>query len=706
MLRKLLVFAALLALAMPATALAAPKQQAATSDYAIVTLVDAPIATYEGGTNGLERTKPARGRLDPTSPAYRAYERFLANEHANYRASLKKNAPQAEIIAEYDTVLNGFAVQLNGATLDAIAKDAKVKTVEASWLYKPTMNVSVDVIRATEVWAAGGGQLNAGAGIDVGIIDTGIRDDHVFFDCKSSIPHKTYASGRAGTGVDIVFNHGTHVAGTVAGCATDLAVADAGGPVQDSISGVAPGANLHDYNVFPGYGGGFVAFGGSAFSHDIARAVEDAVNDGMEVINLSLGGPIQGRHDYLAEAINAAAAAGVVPAVSAGNEGPGASTIGSPGNAFGALTAGASTNPHYVGVSVVASFGAFGAAVGDFDPFAESPVANVPFVSWGAVDFACSGPPDTDVTGAVVLIQRGGPTPATACAFSAKVDNAAAAGAIGVVVYNNVGGDPVAMGGVSSIPAVMVSQSDGQTIKAALTTDPPGDTVSIDGNNPVEVHTTNSDIMAGFSSRGPAEFTENIKPDFVAPGVNIYSSVFDEATGDLGWAMFQGTSMASPHVAGSAALLLQQRPGLTPADVKSLLGNNAERNVWATAVGGPTAKVMDRGGGRLDLVRATAATTTFDPMSLSFGISNGNRPNEVTLTVTVRDLTGAGKTVTLAETDANITLSTTAVSVPPGGTATFSATLRTRGAATAEGDITASDGATTFLLPFWYSTGN
>ena len=695
MLRKLLVLVSLLALMMPASALAAPKQQESTTGYAIVTLTDAPIATYEGGKAGLERTKPARGQLDPSSPAYRAYERFLANEHANYRAFLAQRAPQAEVVAEYDTVLNGFAVKLNGASLNALANNPKVRSVDGSWLYKPSMNVSVDVINAPAVWTTLGGQANAGAGIDIGIIDTGIEEDHVFFDCKGDIPNKVYASGVAGTGQDIVFNHGTHVAGTAAGCVTDLATADPGGPVQDSISGVAPGANLHDYNVFPGYGGGFVAFGGSAFSHDIARAVEDAVNDGMEVINLSLGGSIQGPHDYLAEAINAAAEAGVVAAVSAGNEGPGAETIGSPGNAFGALTAGATTNPHYVGVNVTTPFGTFGAAVGDFDPFAESPVTGVPFVSWGGDELACAGSaPASDVSGAVALIKRG------TCTFSEKVASAAAAGAIGVVAYNNVGGDPIAMGGEGDIPAVMVSQSDGATIKAGLPS-----TVTIDGNNPVEVLTANADIMAGFSSRGPARFTENIKPDVTAPGVNVYSSVFDETTGDLGWAMFQGTSMASPHVAGSAALLLAQNGDLTPSDVKSLLGNNAERTVWADFVGGTLAGVMDRGGGRIDLARASAATTTFDPMSLSFGISNGNRQVNETISVTVTNLSATAKTLSLSGgTDAMSYPST--VEVAANGQATFEVSLSTRGPAQAEGDVTANDGTTTFLIPFWYSTGN
>ncbi len=134
----------------------------------------------------------------------------------------------------------------------------------------------------------------------------------------------------------------------------------------------------------------------------------------------------------------------------------------------------------------------------------------------------------------------------------------------------------------------------------------------------------------------------------IAPGVNIYSSVFDEETGVLGWAMFQGTSMATPHVAGAAALLLDQNPNLTPADVKSLLGNNAERNVWADFVDGTLAGLMDRGGGRIDLARASAATVTFDPMSLSFGISNGNRPVNESISVTVRNLSATAKELSIS----------------------------------------------------------
>ena len=191
----------------------------------------------------------------------------------------------------------------------------------------------------------------------------------------------------------------------------------------------------------------------------------------------------------------------------------------------------------------------------------------------------------------------------------------------------------------------------------------------------------------------------------IAPGVNIYSSVFDEETGVLGWAMFQGTSMATPHVAGAAALLLDQNPNLTPADVKSLLGNNAERNVWADFVDGTLAGLMDRGGGRIDLARASAATVTFDPMSLSFGISNGNRPVNESISVTVRNLSATAKELSISGGTEAMTFPSN-VTVPGGGTATFIVSLATRGFAEEEGDLTISDGTTTYLVPFWYSNGN
>ena len=177
-------------------------------------------------------------------------------------------------------------------------------------------------------------------------------------------------------------------------------------------------------------------------------------------------------------------------------------------------------------------------------------------------------------------------------------------------MVNNVGGDPVAMGqdGVHhpTIPAAMVSQSDGTTYLRTH----PGAVITVDGTTRSEIVTTNADILAGFSSKGPTPYDFRIKPDVTAPGVNILSSVLGGK-----YAFFQGTSMATPHTAGSAALLKALHPSWGPEEIKSALVNNADRTVTGTSGLGPIA----RGGGRINVERAAGASIFLDPVSVSFG---------------------------------------------------------------------------------------
>ena len=137
-----------------------------------------------------------------------------------------------------------------------------------------------------------------------------------------------------------VGSHGSHVAGIAAGVTGKTATVE--GVEIDDMSGVAPGAWLGNYNVFPGD----VL---DARSEDILNAVEAAVNDGMDVLNLSLGGGYRGNNDLLAKGLDNAVAAGVIVVSTGGNEGPGGFTIGSPGRARNIITVGASTNNHFVG---------------------------------------------------------------------------------------------------------------------------------------------------------------------------------------------------------------------------------------------------------------------------------------------------------------------------------------------------------------------
>jgi minor extracellular serine protease Vpr len=167
-----------------------PAAVAADTGYAMVTLASPPAATYSGGIPGLARTKPEQGRLDPQSPAYAAYERHLANEHASFRAYLREQAPRAEVVGEYLAVLNGVAVKLNGTAPRTLARGPGVRTVAASAVYRPTMNVSNDLIRASEVWAGLGGQDTAGSGVRVAVIDSGIDLSNPFFD-DAGLPAQT-----------------------------------------------------------------------------------------------------------------------------------------------------------------------------------------------------------------------------------------------------------------------------------------------------------------------------------------------------------------------------------------------------------------------------------------------------------------------------------------------------------------------------------
>lgn len=714
--RRTLPVAAVLAalvLLLPASASAdqstdQPRSGTAASDYAMVLLRDPPAASYRGTIPGLERTKPARGLLDRTSPAYRAYLKHLDKQHGKVRGYLRQHQPQVEVVHEYHDVLNGMAVKLNGTNPNRLSRGPGVRVVERSALYRPAMNVSVDLIQATAAWARLGGGPDAGRGIRVAVIDTGIDLTNPFFD-DTGLPaqpqvnecddqdgdpatpdtnHKVavcrvFASGVAGPGPALFFDHGTHVAGTIGGRFDTTGTVAGSDVTLTGLSGVAPGVTLGNYNVFPGFGAGFVAFGGSAFSHDIAAALEQAVADGMHVANMSLGGTVQGPHDPLAEASNAVVDAGMAVVVAAGNSGPGDATVQSPGSADQVITAGASTNPHFVGVPVsVAGGDTVGAAIGDFDPFSTPTTA----------DYTVTDPANgcaaitTDLTGAIALIDRG------ACSFTTKIRNAQNAGAVGTIVVNNVAGDPTAMAhdgtAFPEIPAVMVGLAEGTAMK-------PSGTVSVDGTSAAEFVSANADIIAGFSSRGPTPFTTQIKPDLTGPGVNVASSVFGGE-----FAFFQGTSMATPHLAGTAALLLDQFPDATPAELKSRMANNAARVVTDQVTGTTDPGVLTRGGGRVDVPAALDATSWFDPVSVSFGEVRANRPFSQSRTIAVHGAAAASAEVVFAEAPpAGFSLTATA----DGGEIALDASIdRTVPNGDYAGDVrvTSDDGAT-YLVPFF-----
>src|SRR5207248_6420921 len=378
----------------------------------------------------------------------------------------------------------------------------------------------------------------------------------------------------------------------------------------------------------------------NARSEDILNAVDAAIADGMDVLNLSLGGGYHGNNDLLANGLDNAVDAGVVVAVAAGNSGPGAGTLESPGRARKVITVGASTNQHFVGQPFRYPAGGvttIGAAVGDFPP--------LPSASFDLFDTHSNGCTSVDpgASGKLAIIDRG------VCTFSQKVANAKAAGAVGVVVVNNVAGDPTAMGRTAgfddNLPAVMIGINEGAALRASGAT-----TASADATFQ-EFITPNKDILAGFSSQGPTGVDFAVKPDLTSVGVNVLSSITcvgkpETCPGDgTGWAFFSGTSMSTPHIAGSAAVLLNLDSSWSPARVKSALVNRADLVVTDAVTGthdvGPTAQ----GAGRENLSVAADATTWMDPVSASFGKVTVGHPTS--LNITLSNPTGSSETFTV-----------------------------------------------------------
>src|SRR6266550_3886400 len=555
---------------------------------AIVQLIGDPISTNPS-------TKPPHGRkIDFNGQAVRSYRAQLNQRRNELKRWLRANAPRAKVTGEYDVSLNAVAVQLNGTPLATIAAAPMVQSAEYNALYHPNLSESYKIINASDAWIAAGGRATAGAGIKIGDIDTGIDNTHPFFDptgfsypsgfpkcdaADSASHHEdqdcNYVSEKVivakvffnknhqqGLDAQAVEGHGTHTAGIAAGVTGKTAVVN--GVNIDDMSGIAPGAWLGNYNVFPG---GVL----DARSEDILNAVDAAIEDGMDVLNLSLGGGYHGNNDLLAIGLDNAVDAGVVVAVAAGNSGPGQGTLESPGRARKIITVAASTNNHFVGQPFTYPAGGgttIGAAVGDFDP--------LPTSSYDLFDTHSNGCTSVDpgASGKLAIIDRG------VCTFSQKVANAKAAGAVGVVVVNNVAGDPTAMGRTAGfdddLPAVMIGLNEGAALRASGAT-----TASADATFQ-EFITPNKDILAGFSSQGPTGVDFAVKPDLTSVGVNVLSSITcvgkpETCPGDgTGWAFFSGTSMSTPHIAGSAAVLLQLNPSWSPAQVKSALVNHAD----------------------------------------------------------------------------------------------------------------------------------
>ena len=671
--------------------------------------------------NGAART--TADRLDLTRRSSRAYLAGLETQQRAAAARLHRLIPEATVSHRYRVILNALALQLPVRKLPLLVRQPFIRKVYPSIRYTLKLNESPAIIGAPALVASTGVR---GDGIKIAVVDDGIDTRNPFFEPSGySYPEgfpkgqRQYTnpkiivarsfpgpgSGRAGRlPVDRRASfHGTHVAGIAAGDANTNAPAGRDHPPVPGLSGVAPRAWLGNYRVFNTP----TPIGNSATSEQIVAAFESAVKDGMDVINFSGGAAeLDPDNDVLVPAVRATTLAGVVVVIAAGNDRAdfGLGSVGTPGTAPDAITVAAVSNTHIFAQVMSVSSPAVGGGSSQI-AFMRSQNATPP--SWVTVDQALvdigtitgtdgrpvdrylCGPsndpnrpvstlPRGSLAGVIALVSRGN------CSFYSKAQRARAAGATGIVYINNRPGDPSSIGVTLVVPGGMISDLDGNRLRAAMQSNGGRAQVRV-GVDPVQIQTGRSAVPAYFSSGGPTSYEHLLKPDISAPGQQILSSTLPEFAGSP-FAVFDGTSMATPHIAGAAALLRQHHPGWTPQQVKSALMVSA-RPAFADTSRTAEAPVLLEGAGLAYLPAADDPKIFASPSSLSLPDVNLNRGGGVEgAMVGISDAGGGGGdwTATVAPQAATggVTISVPGVvSLPPGGTVVLPVSVQVSAAA-------------------------
>ena len=577
-------------------------------------------------------TKPARERA-----AVGPHRLAIREEQSRFTTALEEAGGAVE--GSLETVANALLVRMSPQQAERLAQTPGVRRVHPVYRVKLLLDYAVVQHSVDAAWNEIGTE-HAGLGVKIGIVDTGIDPAHPAFQDPALQPPPGYPllnqeADRAATNSKIIVARNYEpVYGVLApdvrdtqGHGTGVAMAAAGLPVTGpygAIAGVAPKAFLGSYKVFPGS----EEF---AYSDVILKAFEDAVNDGMDVVNLSLGSALASRprDDIFTEAVERAASLGIIVVAAVGNEGPDPNTIGTSGNAPSAIGVGALENRRtFAGKVLIAGDPPYVAIPGD-GPAPAGPVT-APMLDVATLDgngLACNPFAPSSLSGRIAFILRG------ECFFETKLNNAQQAGAVAALVYTDAARpDPITMGvGSATLPGIMVSYSDGLTIKQRIAQSPGlTGTLSFD----IEAVVRSGDRLASFSSRGPnGDFT--IKPDLVAVGQTLSTAT----TVELGsFTIISGTSFSSPIVAGAAAVLKGARPALSARHYRSLLINSTA----PVELNGQPAGVQQVGAGSLQLWQALHNTVTAFPTSLSFGVRGA--ASEVQRRLTFTNLSSAADT--------------------------------------------------------------
>lgn len=591
-----------------------------SGDVYIVQMKDSPVIAYEGEILGFKATKPAAGKkIDPLSSDVVKYAGYLKDKHDK---SLLAVGASGKKLYDYVFSLNGYAARLTASQLAAVKLQPGVAYVWKDELRKPVTDNSPDFLGLTAedgLWDLG----IKGENVIIGVIDTGIWPEHPSFsdrtaanpngkpgkldyqqipgwhgkcvpgqfftaaNCNQKLIGAQYfyeAWGKSGITNDYLSardhdGHGTHTASTAGGNA-GVKASILNNPMG-TVSGIAPRARIAVYKALWNDQGGY--------SSDLSAAIDQAVADGVDVINYSIGssGIGIGPDDI---SFLFAQRAGIFVAVSAGNEGPGASTVGSPAGSPWLTTVAASTQDRtYLG-SVLT-----GADMQYFGTSITAGTAELQIVNAADYGDEMCGPGELDeaVAGKIVLCKRG---------VYARVDKSYAvwmAHGAGMVLYNATDTQTLDTDN-HFVPSVHINYTDGAAIKAYIASEGEAANAQL---FPGSYTGTTAPSMADFSSRGPnGQSFDVIKPDITAPGVNILAgntpTPYIGAPGQL-FQMIGGTSMSSPHIAGIFALLKEAHPDWTAAMAKSAIMTTAYQAVTKED-GSTPADPFDFGAGHVD----------------------------------------------------------------------------------------------------------
>jgi subtilisin family serine protease len=654
-------------------------------------------------------------RSDLRGPAARERRARLHEEHRAMRARVQQE--NAEVLDSIETVANALVVRVSEARAARLARLPGVARIHPVREFKMLLDRAVAVHKVTDAWAQIG-EDRAGSGVKIAVIDSGVDIEHpgmngASFTMPEGFPRVNADSDLAFTNPKVIVAR-SYVsllprrdsdisARDRVGHGTALAMAAGGvtnaGPLA-TITGVAPRAYIGNYKVF-----GSPGVNDSASDDAILKAIDDAVADGMDVINLSLGTDVAERpqDDILVQAIERASTLGVVVVVSAGNNGPDPMTIASPATAPSAIAVGASLNDRVFSASATVGatrYLALPSSGARSSPEVSGLLADV--AAFDQTGLACDSLPDGSLMGRIAFVLRG------VCTFEQKLTVVQRAGAIGALVYTDAERPAVEMSvGSATLPAEMISFANGGEIKQRLPNEP-----QIQATLRFELGAvpSNPDGLASFSARGPNVDT-SIKPDIVAVGTSFYTATQRlDSSGDMydpsGYISVQGTSFSAPIVAGAAALLKSARPGLTTTQYRSLLINTAGAISADTLT---PAHIQQAGAGILDVRAALNGAIAALPTAVNFGA--GGVDPQLSRTLTISNLSGSAETYVLSTVARDNTIapfvSTSALTLDPGGSAEIRVDLigPLAGGGTYEGfvRIQGSNTQTEARVPYWYA---